>query len=162
MHDTFMYTAYLFIRAIFLRIGPTVILAILNTLILYKFFKIAEDLPGSLNSAEERRLVLLLISIVLLFICCTTPAAVLSIYHTTKLDDHLGFQVFRAVANNLELVNFSLNFYIYCLCSEEIRRAFASLFTNFCTSCFRAKGPGNTASMRLTPGPSSSTVCTGR
>ena len=25
-------------------------------------------------------------------------------------------QVFRAVANNLELLNFALNFYIYCLC----------------------------------------------
>ena len=25
-------------------------------------------------------------------------------------------KVFRAVANNLELLNFALNFYIYCLC----------------------------------------------
>ena len=42
------------------------------------------------------------------------------------------FQVFRAVANNLELLNFALNFYIYCLCSAEIRRAFVSLFKSFC------------------------------
>ena len=26
------------------------------------------------------------------------------------------FQIFRALANNLELLNFALNFYIYCLC----------------------------------------------
>ena len=29
------------------------------------------------------------------------------------------FQIFRALANNLELLNFALNFYIYCLCRLE-------------------------------------------
>merc|ERR1719206_908145 len=72
-------------------------------------------------------LVLVLISIVL-FVCCTTPAAVLSIMYSVQLKDDLGFQIFRALANNLELLNFALNFYIYCLCSAEIRRAFVSLF----------------------------------
>ena len=93
----------------------------------------------ALQSTEERMLVLVLISIVVLFVCCTTPAAVLSVLYSVKLNDHLGFQVsqqtyiqfiinfvhdfkllspqvFRAVANNLELLNFALNFYIYCLC----------------------------------------------
>ena len=98
----------------------------------------------ALQSTEERMLVLVLISIVVLFVCCTTPAAVLSVLYSVKLDDHLGFQVgrtqslhtcnrkvgffgiqqlftippqiFRAIANNLELLNFALNFYIYCLC----------------------------------------------
>jgi hypothetical protein len=72
-------------------------------------------------------LVVVLISIVVLFVCCTTPAAVLSILYSAKLNRHLGFQIFRAVANNLELVNFALNFYIYCLCSAEIRRAFVQV-----------------------------------
>ena len=73
-------------------------------------------------------LVVVLISIVVLFVCCTTPAAVLSVLFTEKFDKHLGFQIFRAVANILELLNFALNFYIYCLCSAEIRRAFVSVF----------------------------------
>ena len=85
--------------------------------------------PRSLQNAEERMLVIVLISIVVLFVCCTTPAAILSLFFTSKYDKNLGFQVFRAVANNLELLNFALNFYIYCLCSAEIRRAFVSLFT---------------------------------
>merc|ERR1712073_52770 len=76
--------------------------------------------------------VVVLISIIVLFVCCTTPAAVLSVLHGVKKDQHLGFQIFRAIANNLELLNFALNFYIYCLCSAEIRRAFASLFRNVC------------------------------
>ena len=84
----------------------------------------------SLQSPEERMLVIVLISIVVLFVCCTTPAAILSIIFTAKLQSNSGFQIFRAVANNLELLNFALNFYIYCLCSAEIRRAFVSLFMN--------------------------------
>ena len=82
----------------------------------------------SLQSPEERMLVLVLISIVILFVCCTTPAAILSIIFSDSLNKHLGFQIFRAIANNLELLNFALNFYIYCLCSAEIRRAFVSTF----------------------------------
>ena len=85
----------------------------------------------SLQSPEERMLVLVLISIILLFVCCTTPAAILSIIFSVSLSNHLGFQVFRAVANNLELLNFALNFYIYCLCSAEIRRAFVCLFVQW-------------------------------
>ena len=73
-------------------------------------------------------LVLVLISIVVLFVCCTTPAAILSIFFSVSLNKHLGFQIFRALANNLELLNFALYFYIYCLCGAEIRRAFVCLF----------------------------------
>ena len=86
----------------------------------------------SLQSPEERMLVMVLISIVILFVCCTTPAAVLSILISPSLDQHLGFQTFRAIANNLELLNFALNFYIYCLCSAEIRRAFVATFVAGC------------------------------
>ena len=103
----------------------------------------------ALQSTEERMLVLVLISIVVLFVCCTTPAAVLSVLYSVKLNDHLGFQVsrqtyiqliinfvhdfnlfssqvFRAVANNLELLNFALNFYIYCLCRCFISQQLSS------------------------------------
>ena len=77
-------------------------------------------------------LVMVLISIVILFVLCTTPAAILSILIRPSLDKHLGFQTFRAIANNLELLNFALNFYIYCLCSAEIRRAFMITFVFGC------------------------------
>ena len=93
----------------------------------------------SYQGSEERVLVVLLVSLVVLFVCCTTPAAVLSILYSVKLNQHLGFQVFRAVANNLELLNFALNFYIYCLCSAEIRNAFTFLFFNICTAVRKNK-----------------------
>ena len=85
-------------------------------------------------------LVLVLISIVILFMFCTTPAAILSILFSAKLDDNFGCQIFRAIANNLELLNFALNFYIYCLCSGEIRRAFVVLFKSCYQCCYRDQG----------------------
>lgn len=94
-------------------------------------------------------LVLVLISIVVLFVCCTTPAAVLSVLYSANLDDHLGFQIFRAVANNLELLNFALNFYIYCLCSAEIRRAFVSLFKNLWNCCSRRNNSRDTVTVNV-------------
>ena len=194
--QSIMFKAYLVVSEILLRFGPITMLATFNTLIIYKFRKIAKkrqrlkgyslqsvpdqtlrrpstptcsSIPSmvtrdtdlshdgqlmdfqdkgteqklsqvhvldrksssrrkSLQSPEERRLVLVLISIVVLFVCCTTPAAILSIFFSDSLNKHLGFQIFRAIANNLELLNFALNFYIYCLCSAEIRRAFVCLF----------------------------------
>ena len=224
--ETHVFKAYLVISEIFLRVGPIIILAILNILIIHKFLKIAQKRqslknraikpeqsshnmssassspmpsrntssttqtsttsssapscstavnqlsvpsfpsraaspsPSALTSytpdatpahhrskprkhkvlqnSEQRMLVLVLISIIVLFVCCTTPAAILSILFSVKLDHHLGFQIFRAVANNLELLNFALNFYIYCLCSAEIRRAFVALFKSVC-QCGRRK-----------------------
>ena len=35
--------------------------------------------------------------------------------------DLLKFQVFRALANLLEVINYSMTFYIYCLFSEDFR-----------------------------------------
>lgn len=194
---------YIWVGEVLLRIGPIITLAVLNTLIIYKFLRIAKrrhqlkryselssnGLPAdnvgtsqsrpsqtvepssssqsdvlanvkkkpvlerqisrtsrrkSLQSPEERMLVMVLISIVVLFVCCTTPAAVLSIMISPSLDLHLGFQTFRAIANNLELLNFALNFYIYCLCSAEIRRAFVATFVSGCDRRHVVKNVENT------------------
>ena len=76
-------------------------------------------------------LVVVLIAIVVLFVICTTPAAFLSIFFDEKKVSLVSFAVFRALANNLELLGFALNFFVYCLCSADIRRAFVDvLFEN--------------------------------
>ena len=77
---------------------------------------------------EEKRLVVLLMSIVLLFFVTTTPVAFLHIFYSESLQCHFGFQIFRALANDLELCNFALNFYVYFLCSKEFRKKFLSFF----------------------------------
>jgi hypothetical protein len=60
-----------------------------------------------------------------LFFVCTTPVAILSIIFSTETYlDSLPLQIFRAVANILEIVNFAMTFYIYCLFSTEFRQTF--------------------------------------
>ena len=91
-----------------------------------------------LHSPEERMLVVVLIAIVVLFVICTTPAAFLSIFYDEAKTQTISFTVFRALANNLELLGFALNFFVYCLCSADIRRAFVDvLFDNLIVRCVK-------------------------
>ena len=64
-----------------------------------------------LHSPEERMLVVVLIAIVVLFVVCTTPAAFLTLSITSERKKLVGFSIFRACANNLELLGFALNFF---------------------------------------------------
>ena len=85
-------------------------------------------------------LVVVLIAIVVLFVVCTTPAAFLSLSITGERKKHVGFSIFRACSNNLELLGFALNFFVYCLCSAEIREAFVDvLFDNILMLWLRRK-----------------------
>jgi hypothetical protein len=93
-----------------------------------------------LHNPEERMLVVVLIAIVVLFVICTTPAAILTLSFDDKRVKQVGFSVFRASANNLELLGFALNFFVYCLCSADIRRAFVDvLFDNWLVLWIRQK-----------------------
>ena len=93
-----------------------------------------------LHNPEERMLVVVLIAIVVLFVVCTTPAAFLSLSITGERKKHVGFSIFRACSNNLELLGFALNFFVYCLCSADIRAAFVDvLFDNFLILWLRRK-----------------------
>jgi len=70
---------------------------------------------------EEKRLLFLLGSTSILFFVCITPQLVLSLMiHEAVLESYY-FQVFRAVANVLEVTNYSFTFYIYCLFSRDFR-----------------------------------------
>ncbi|XP_069195649.1 alpha-2B adrenergic receptor-like [Procambarus clarkii] len=75
----------------------------------------------------ERRLVLLLVSIIVAFFITNIPAAILSLTFSDDKRHDVNFQLFRAIANNLEFLNFGLNFILYFLFSKDIRSAFMSL-----------------------------------
>jgi hypothetical protein len=146
-----VWKVYLILAEVIVRFGPAIILAVLNFLIIWRFRQITErrreilqgggDMTGNDQLLlrgeriskkiykEEKRLVTLLSAIVLLFFATTTPVAFLGIFYSQTLDKNLYFQIFRAVANDLELCNFALNFYIYFLCSKEFRKKFLSFFT---------------------------------
>ncbi|GAB6027059.1 hypothetical protein CHUAL_013786 [Chamberlinius hualienensis] len=82
---------------------------------------------GSFN--EEKRLVMLLAGIVVMFFVAMTPAAFLSLYNSDDKSKNYYFQMFRAFANDMEFLNYAMNFYVYCLCSSEIRRTFVQIMT---------------------------------
>lgn len=137
------FKVYLYVKEIIVRLGPVVILALLNTAIIITFRKTVKKKKILLRSSligtnqlregnkkfrEEKRLVALLGGISILFFICMTPAAVLTLLNSDEKERNFGFQTFRAVANVLELANYAMNFYVYCLCSSEIRRTFLRLF----------------------------------
>lgn len=141
-----IFKGYLMVKEVIVRLGPVFLLAILNTTIIITFRKTLKkrrDLlkMSSLGSShqqqrdsgkkyrEEQRLIILLAGIVILFFISMTPAAVLTILNSDDKEFNFGFQLFRAIANVLELSNYGMNFYVYCMCSSEIRRTFIALVT---------------------------------
>lgn len=128
------FRAYLLVKEVVVRLGPVVLLAVLNAAIIVTFRRTIQkrrDMVGHHGKKyrEERRLIVLLAGIVILFFVSVTPAAVLTLLNSDDKEYHFGFQLFRAFANTLELSNYAMNFYVYCMCSSEIRRTFVALVT---------------------------------
>ncbi|CAM1324283.1 Uncharacterised protein g8630 [Pycnogonum litorale] len=136
------YRTYILIRECVCRFCPLIILAVLNASIIICFRRVVKKrermFSGSISNTrsakkenkrfqEERRLVILLIGVVVLFLCCITPSAVNMLFISDDLETNFTYQVFRAAANILEFVNSSLNFFVYCLCSSEIRNTLFNL-----------------------------------
>jgi hypothetical protein len=134
-----LWTAYVWIGESLVRFLPGLILVILNMLILIKYHGVVKTRRqmqrgqpnanangnngrSDRNLEQERKLLTLLLSIIVLFFITNIPSAVLSIIYDQELEDFHSFQVFRAVANLLEMSNFALNFCMYFLCSKEFRK----------------------------------------
>ncbi|TMW52154.1 hypothetical protein DOY81_002789 [Sarcophaga bullata] len=101
---TIFYSIYKVMLEVIFKLIPTVLIAGLNLRIMMvyrqtceKRRKMTSSRASYIKDAEERRLFLLLGSTSILFL------------------------VFRALANLLELTNYSITFYIYCLFSEDFR-----------------------------------------
>ncbi|KAJ8977784.1 hypothetical protein NQ317_014690, partial [Molorchus minor] len=128
-----LYSVYKVVLEFIFKVVPVILLAGLNLRILIVYRKSCERRRKMTLSrktsgeedprkfAEERRLVLLLGSTSILFLVCVTPMVILNV---TLSDANLvkyPYQVFRAIANLLEVTNYSITFYIYCLFSEDFR-----------------------------------------
>ncbi|XP_064458420.1 probable G-protein coupled receptor AH9.1 isoform X2 [Ornithodoros turicata] len=132
------FKVYLLMKEVLVRIGPVLVVAVLNTTIILTFRRLMRKRKQLMNNSrsdsasskfqEEQRLVILLAAIVIMFCVCMTPAAVLTVLISDDKEQNYGFQLFRAIANDMEMANFAMNFYVYCLCSSEIRGTFLRLF----------------------------------
>ncbi|KRF82165.1 probable G-protein coupled receptor B0563.6 isoform X1 [Drosophila virilis] len=131
---TIFYSVYKIMLEVIFKLIPTVLIAGLNLRIMLVYRRTCErrrqmvltranyvkdDDPRKF--AEERRLFLLLGSTSILFLLCVSPMAILHMTIASEVLPSFPFQVFRALANLLELINYSITFYIYCLFSEDFR-----------------------------------------
>ncbi|XP_027211132.2 probable G-protein coupled receptor AH9.1 isoform X1 [Penaeus vannamei] len=124
------------------RIFPAIILAVLNSCIIYTFHKTTAkrnqmksklQVSVQLSSAskrsedqsrrhQEQRLVYLLVAIVVSFLATTLPAAVLALIDIDGATyGSFGLEVFRALANCLEAFGLSLNFVLYFVFVSGVR-----------------------------------------
>ncbi|XP_014206493.1 probable G-protein coupled receptor B0563.6 [Copidosoma floridanum] len=118
------------------KVGPTVLLAVLNLRIVLAYRRTCErrrrltrrSARDARSVSEERRLVMLLGSTSLLFLVCVSPMVILDLTLNEANLSIFSYQVFRATANLLEVVNYSLTFYIYCLFSEDFRATLLRTF----------------------------------
>ncbi|XP_017872492.1 PREDICTED: probable G-protein coupled receptor B0563.6 isoform X3 [Drosophila arizonae] len=131
---TIFYSVYKIMLEVIFKLVPTVVIAGLNLRIMLVYRRTCERRRQMVLSratyvkdddprkfAEERRLFLLLGSTSILFLLCVSPMAILHMTIASEVLPSFPFQVFRAMANLLELINYSITFYIYCLFSEDFR-----------------------------------------
>ena len=60
---------------------------------------------------------------------------VLNIIDMNVSDDMINFSLLFSITNLLEIINYSLNFYIYCYYNKDIRTSCRQMFQNIRTSC---------------------------
>ncbi|XP_063233036.1 probable G-protein coupled receptor B0563.6 [Bacillus rossius redtenbacheri] len=136
------YSVYKVLLELVFKVAPTLLLAGLNTRIMLVYRRSCDrrrkmtlcrsasssDPEDHRKFAEERRLILLLGSTSILFLVCVSPMVILNVTLSEQNLTQYSYQVFRAVANLLEVTNYSITFYIYCFFSEDFRN---TLFRTF-------------------------------
>ncbi|KAK9871535.1 hypothetical protein WA026_012910 [Henosepilachna vigintioctopunctata] len=159
-----LFSFYTVVLEIIFKVIPIILLATLNLRILVVYRRSCEKRrrmtlcrtasgeEDPRKFAEERRLVLLLGSTSILFLVCITPMVILNITLSKDNLNKYPYQVFRALANLLEVINYSLTFYIYCLFSEDFRNTLLRTFHVTTSSHVRGvvKQPLPTATTTIT------------
>ncbi|XP_047471903.1 probable G-protein coupled receptor B0563.6 [Penaeus chinensis] len=131
--DSIWFQVYKWILELVFKLLPALVLVYLNVRIIrtYKAVcekrrKMTKKVSGEQRRqyAEESRLMYLLGGTSTLFFVCMTPMIVLSVTIHRPWKNSLAFEIFRAIANVLEVTNFAVTFYIYCTFSKDFRETF--------------------------------------
>ncbi|KAL6442236.1 hypothetical protein ACFW04_002478 [Cataglyphis niger] len=170
---TFLHSLYFQIYKIMLevvfKVAPTILLAGFNLKIMLVYRRSCErrrrmTLSRTISNdedprtfAEERRLILLLGSTSILFLVCVSPMVILNVTLNESNLNHYWYQVFRALANLLEVINYSITFYIYCLFSEDFRN---TLIRTLQWPWVKSKRDGRSLPMKRSPIPRPTTTTT--
>uniref|UniRef100_A0A0N5AY24 G_PROTEIN_RECEP_F1_2 domain-containing protein n=1 Tax=Syphacia muris TaxID=451379 RepID=A0A0N5AY24_9BILA len=138
---TAKWKAYKWTREGLLRFAPIIIVSLLNMQIMTAFRKRKRTFRRLTKRKEsstikEDTLVYILGGIVAMFFICNIPAAMNLLFINETVKKRKDYQIFRAVANLLEIINHASQFYVFCVCSTDYRTTFLQKF-----SCF--KSPNN-------------------
>lgn len=144
-YGSLQWQLYEWIRETLLRFLPIIILCILNVQIIIAFRKRQNMLARLTNrtpsgrgqssivvvSGNDRRddtLLFILAGIVIMFFICNIPAAINLLFINEMVKKRSDYQIFRAVANLLEITNHAAQFYVFCACSSDYRSTFLEKF----------------------------------
>ncbi|CAD5223355.1 unnamed protein product [Bursaphelenchus okinawaensis] len=83
-----------------------------------------KDMGNVMKSFTEKKLTALMVCICLIYLIGNLPQMVVMVLQNETMENRFGFQVFRNIANTLEVLNHCLNFFIFCMASSEYSRAF--------------------------------------
>lgn len=90
-------------------------------------------------SNKERNVIQILTIISIMFAVCNIPQGIMIILtnNIEHLESNYAFQIFKIVANLLEIANATVNIFVYSVCNRDIRgtyRYFVLLVAQKCTS----------------------------
>lgn len=137
------YVGYLWTRQTVVSFIPIVALVVMNSLIVKEYVQIKNrrrELDGDSSRdpaaaearrKEDRNLINLLRAVIVSFFITLVPSGVFNSMYSEALSSELEYEIFRAIANDLELVNHALNFYLYVVCSKPIRAAIREHFQRY-------------------------------
>uniref|UniRef100_A0A0P4W9T5 G-protein coupled receptors family 1 profile domain-containing protein n=2 Tax=Scylla olivacea TaxID=85551 RepID=A0A0P4W9T5_SCYOL len=131
--EAWWFQGYKWMLEVVFKLLPALVLVFLNIRIIRTYKAVCEKRRKMTNKvsgeqrrqyAEESRLMFLLGGTSTLFFVCMTPMILLSVTIHHAWATSLAFEVFRATANVLEVTNFAVTFYIYCVFSKDFRETF--------------------------------------
>ncbi|XP_029164599.1 probable G-protein coupled receptor B0563.6 isoform X2 [Nylanderia fulva] len=138
-----LWTMYIWIMQIIVRICPSILFIILNSLVIKRFvqlnrqnrqFHAATDKLRANNAPdtsllsrnrgykEEQHLAILTTTMILCFFVTTIPSGLTPILHTNRHPLDLDYQTYRVCSAIVELSNYAVYILIYLICSTEFRR----------------------------------------
>ncbi len=148
-YGTVTWQLYEWTREALLRFAPIVILCALNVQIIVAFrrrqnmfARLTNRKPSGRgggasggtstviveSSRRDDTLLFILAGIVVMFFICNIPAAINLLFINETVKKRSDYQIFRAVANLLEITNHAAQFYVFCACSSDYRSTFLEKF----------------------------------
>ncbi|XP_068218979.1 probable G-protein coupled receptor AH9.1 [Palaemon carinicauda] len=136
------YIGYSWARQAITIFLPAIILVVLNSLIVKEFVKLRrkkrrmmgekpKDSPVAVQRRKDNQhLIHLLAAVTICFFVTTVPSGIFGALYDENLSTKFRFELFRALANDLEILNHAINFYLYILYSKQIRDAIVTTIRN--------------------------------